>query len=715
MPSRNLTINAVYEAIIYYIRYNVDGVEKYADEHIYGDAISIRADESKEGYTFSGWDTELPATMPANDITVSGTFTINTYHFTLYVDGDVYFEKDYEYGETIDKTEITDPTKEGYTFTGWEPEIPDTVPASDLEISAKFQINQYSVNYYVDDVLYTSVTLDYNAEIVPVAEPEKEGHTFSGWNNVPERVPASDVRIDGTFSANTYHFTLYVDGDVYFEKDYTYGEPIDKTEIEDPSKEGYTFTGWDPEIPDTVPATDMEINATFQVNTYALEYYVDGEPYFGKSVEYDSEIVPEDEPEKEGYTFSGWSEIPARMPAHDVRIDGTFTINDYLLTYYVDGDVYTSVTVQFADTVEPIEEPEKEGYTFSGWEGVPATMPAHDVDVNGTFIINTWEIRYFVDGEPYLTEEHDYGESIQIASDPDDRIGYTFSGWTYDAFPATMPDHDIEVFGEFIINQYTLSFFVDGSGYTSITADYATAVPAIEEPSAETGYHFEGWTDESGETVEVPATMPAYDMDFFGTIEINVHTASYYITDTAETRTLHSQVDFEYGAQITYPTVEVPEGYVLKWDKEYATMPDMDIDIEGKIEEFVESNMIYYGFVNSHLPKSVSTDGLASYENVDGEQTLVAMILSGDPRYAELETDEDFDKWDIDEMRDYNILIPSRLTASILNAAKIPIGGMSVVATGDIDGTQYSLYSAPGAVPLDSDMTIKVYITATKN
>ena len=91
------------------------------------------------------------------------------------------------------------------------------------------------------------------------------------------------------------------------------------------------------------------------------------------------------------------------------------------------------------------------------------------------------------------------------------------------------------------------------------------------------------------------------------------------------------------------------------------------------------------------------------------------MILSGDPRYAELETDEDFDKWEIDEMRDYNILIPSRLTASILNAAKIPIGGMSVVATGDIDGTQYSLYSAPGAVPLDSNMTIKVYITATKN
>ena len=82
---------------------------------------------------------------------------------------------------------------------------------------------------------------------------------------------------------------------------------------------------------------------------------------------------------------------------------------------------------------------------------------------------------------------------------------------------------------------------------------------------------------------------------------------------------------------------------------------------------------------------------------------------------AELETDDDFDNWDIDEMNDYNILIPSSMRASILDAAKNQLGGLHVAATGEIDGTAYSLYSAPATVPIDTDQHFDIYITATKN
>ena len=58
---------------------------------------------------------------------------------------------------------------------------------------------------------------------------------------------------------------------------------------------------------------------------YNLFYVVDEVEYKKYVVNEGDAITPETEPTKEGYTFSGWSEIPATMPAHDVTVTGTFT------------------------------------------------------------------------------------------------------------------------------------------------------------------------------------------------------------------------------------------------------------------------------------------------------------------------------------------------------------------------------------------------------
>ena len=52
---------------------------------------------------------------------------------------------------------------------------------------------------------------------------------------------------------------------------------------------------------------------------------VDGTLYKEYSIEEGSAIIPEPAPTKDGYTFSGWSEIPETMPAHDVTVTGSFT------------------------------------------------------------------------------------------------------------------------------------------------------------------------------------------------------------------------------------------------------------------------------------------------------------------------------------------------------------------------------------------------------
>ena len=118
---------------------------------------------------------------------------------------------------------------------------------------------------------------------------------------------------------------------------------------------------------------------------YTLTYMVDGVKYKSYEIEYGATITPEAEPTKEGYTFSGWSEIPATMPAHDVTVTGTFSINTYKLTYLVDGEEYKTYELEYGAAITPEPEPVKNGYQFSGWSEIPETMPAHDVTVTGTF------------------------------------------------------------------------------------------------------------------------------------------------------------------------------------------------------------------------------------------------------------------------------------------------------------------------------------------
>ena len=101
-------------------------------------------------------------------------------------------------------------------------------------------------------------------------------------------------------------------------------------------------------------------------------------------IEFCASITPEDEPTKEGYTFSGWSWIPSKMPAEDVTITGSFTINQYTITYIIDNEAYTTEKVDYGSTITPPTPPTREGCDFA-WGDYPETMPAHDITIYGTY------------------------------------------------------------------------------------------------------------------------------------------------------------------------------------------------------------------------------------------------------------------------------------------------------------------------------------------
>ncbi len=272
------------------------------------------------------------------------------------------------------------PVKEGYAFSGWMGE-PTVMPDHDVDVKGYFTINNYTLTYMVNDEVYKSYEVEYGAAITPEPDPEKEGYTFSGWSMIPATMPANDVTIIGSFSVNQYTITYTIDGEVYFTETVNYGTTIVPPTV--PEREGYDFA-WD-EYPETMPAHDVTVTGTFTINKYNLTYMVDDAEYKTYEVEYGASITPEPDPEQEGYTFSGWSNIPETMPANDVTVYGTFTVNKYKLTYIIDGQTYKEYEIEYGASITPEPDPTWEGYTFSGWSDIPETMPAHDVEITGSF------------------------------------------------------------------------------------------------------------------------------------------------------------------------------------------------------------------------------------------------------------------------------------------------------------------------------------------
>ena len=180
----------------------------------------------------------------------------------------------------------------------------------------------------------------------------------------------------------TYTLTYEVDGQVYSTEQVPYGTTL--TPLAEPTREGHTFSGWS-QIPATMPASNVTVTGSFSVNSYTLTYEIGGEAYHTEQVPYGTTLTPLAEPTREGHTFSGWSQIPATMPASDVMVTGSFIVNSYTLTYEVDGEVYHTEQVPYGTTLTPLAEPTREGAYFSGWSQIPTTMPAHDVTISGNF------------------------------------------------------------------------------------------------------------------------------------------------------------------------------------------------------------------------------------------------------------------------------------------------------------------------------------------
>ena len=241
--------------------------------YTYGVGATLPTDVTRTGYTFKGWyDNENLTGSPVTAISNTETgnkeywakWEINQYTITFdTAGGSTVASITQDYGTAI--TAPADPTREGYTFIGWDKAIPTTMPAENMTITAKWKVNQYTITFDSNGGSEIApITQDYGTVIAAPANPTREGYTFIGWDKaIPSTMPAENMTVTAQWEINQYTITFDTAGGSEIAPiTQDYGTAI--TTPADPTREGYTFIGWDTEIPTTMPAENMTVTAQWK-------------------------------------------------------------------------------------------------------------------------------------------------------------------------------------------------------------------------------------------------------------------------------------------------------------------------------------------------------------------------------------------------------------------------------------------------------------------
>ncbi|MBE6132120.1 MAG: hypothetical protein E7180_01830 [Erysipelotrichaceae bacterium] len=543
MPDSEVTITAVFVANKHDVTFvDADGnVVAEAKDVAYGSEIALPV---KEGYTITWAEGTENVTMPNNDVELTVVVTTNKYKLTFVFNGEEIVSEDVEYGAAIAAPSLEGHAKEGYTFLRWDAVIPATMPANELTFTAEFVINRVTVTFvdqngevlseivdvrYGDpislptelgyeikwpegveavttapgvDTVYTLdkiahfhklIIVDQDGEEVEVHEevayeseialPVKEGYTITWAEGVVPVMPNEDTTLRVNVVANKYKVSFYFGEILLSSEEVAYGEVINVPSTKDYYKEGYTFVGWDDEIPELMIADELEFHAEFVINSYqAVIINVQDNIVvkFLLDVEYGSKI---DLPTQEGYTYAWAEDETGIMPDHDALLYVTKTINTHDVTINdSEGNLVAKYeSVAYGST---IELPVVDGYVVSWAEGVVPVMPDHDVTLVVNKVNNVFQLTFKFDGKVVSSQTLKYGDEVDVPSlEGFTKEGYAFVGWDIKV-PATMPAKNVEINAVFEICKYTITV-VDQNGnlvakYENLPFGATVELPTVE-------------------------------------------------------------------------------------------------------------------------------------------------------------------------------------------------------------------------------------------
>ena len=592
------------------ISYTIDGETKeYTDKIVITKDVTITAFATKDG-------------MKKSD-TTTASYTIKTYTVT--------YKSDYgtapaqisglKKGDTLTAEQLPELTTAGYTFAGWyngENEVTTEYKInSDLELIAKWNANTdtaYKVEHYQQNIIDDEYALaEADTENKTGTTDEATTATVKNYAGFTVKtIEQAKIAADGStvvkiyYDRNTITLTLDLaggDGDESITGKYE----ATVTASANPTKTGYTFASWNPELPETFPAENTRYTAEWTANTYTVKFDAnDGSnKSYSQTFTYDTEqALPANTFTRDGYTFSGWaksangyvtyadeqkvSNLTAEnkgtvtlyavwnenskvspvifsivsgtsvdygdsvtlycgtsgakisytidgetkeytdkiVITKDVTItafatkDGmkksdtttaSYTIKTYTVTYKSDyGTVPNKISgLKKGDvlTTEDLPKLTATGYTFEGWYDGRTTVKIKytitcDLEFTAEWTANTYTVKFDANGgsdKPY-SQAFTYDVEQALTANTFTRDGYTFAGWNPE-LPAILPAENATYMATWL-ELYRITYNLDGGiNAESNPVSYTVEDTITLAEATKTGYVFLGWYDENGDKV----------------------------------------------------------------------------------------------------------------------------------------------------------------------------------------------------------------------
>ena len=621
---------AALEVMTYNAIFTVDGAQYEVVPTKVGEQIVAPKDPAKEGYVFKGWDKEV-GKMGVEDITFAAQFeeasgiayTVEVY--TMDVNGNYgAAETKTLYGTTGAQVTADTTAAEGFTFDESAANVVSGTVTADgsLVLKVYFARNQYKLTVDgAESEVYYGAALD-------IATPAaREGYTFIGWNvDVPATMPASDLTLVSQWSENDADYTAYnaavaaaqaKKAETDYDKTYTAESraALDAALAEKVSGKKYS----EQSVVDAAAKAINDAVASLEVMTYNATFYVDGAEYRVVPTKVGEQIIAPENPTKEGFVFTGWDKEVGVMGTEDVSFNAQFSAGEVsykVETYVMDvngayGAADVKVVPATTGAAVSVDPEAREGFTVAADSVLSGTVAA-----DGSLVLKVYysrnQYKLTVDGAESMVY---YGAELNIAEPTKDH--YTFAGWNVEV-PATMPASDLT-----LVSQWT----EEGADYTA----YDAAVKAAQAKKAEADYE-KTYTAESraaldaalaidvankkySEQADVDAATAAIN-DAVKALELMTYTANFYVNGQ-----LYKAVTAKVGEQIIAPKDPSVDGYNFNgWDPAVGTMGTEDVRFDAIL---VASN----SSIISVTPETPNYGGMHQYAvKVKGEPLKIKIV-----------------------------------------------------------------------------------------
>lgn len=724
MPSKNITLTAKYECEVSFV-FSIDGEESVVSSYTlaYNAKLTNIPNTDKEGYIFKGWEPSINNPVLSHTV-YKGVFEIKKYTVTWngFVNGPIVVE--YNHGDAL--TEPEKPEKEGYTFDRWNKEIPQNV-TSNLVFDAIFNINKYNILYNIEwngeIIPYSSFTVNYGATIPTVNIPTEKGYTFSEWNSAYEgnTVPAFNIEYVTVKTINSYIIAYYVNGNLIKEDTYEYLSKIEPYEYT--PEEGYEVTYWEGLPEDLImPYNNVSAYCTTEIMRFTV-VFIDqngNELSRNEKIPYGTEIdtilpiIPE------GYHYT-YDETIDGVVKENLTINVNVSIGEYRVN--INGE---SVLIEYGTNIENyIKEnyvPD-EGYYLNIKNITHETVPGeHDkASVEFTFEPNMWELSYSTEGADENisgSEKVAFGTYVLSVLPLTTKEHYNFGGWfnngTLITSEFTMPNNDLIVNGNYLVNSYTVKV-IDENGEVIFNKFYPyktklntilTENEVVEYINSQIGYDV---------NFSVNGEIINENMIIDSNINVTVNkTPKKYILTFKNDEEIISSTEVEFGSVILYPTMEnkTENGveYVFVWEDESYNgklMPSNNLTIVGNYQEKAEAPIYYGVFITSSTTADSKIFNIADLESnfktvkvvdcFDGEDVVIEMAADEYLLNPDL-TDDEFEEYQEKHLYPSCFLIPIEIDntyefISILKADNKQKNFITDNVEIIINGNSYHLYS----------------------